>query len=184
MALTVVAVLSSCSGGHDHPAASPPATPSEAGGPHNVNDAAFLTLEIVHHAQAIAMADIALQKTHNARLRSLARQIKTVQSSEVAVMHGRLRAWHAETDNHGHTHLPPGNLTDSEMTSLRSVTGLEFDRYWSQMMTFHEMAAGELAGVERQQGIHPETRALARALDAAQDRLTDQLLDLLKAFPK
>jgi uncharacterized protein (DUF305 family) len=51
------------------------------------------------------MADIALRKTHNARLRSLAGQIKTAQSSEFTAMHGRLRTWPAETENHGHTHM-------------------------------------------------------------------------------
>jgi uncharacterized protein (DUF305 family) len=182
VAFATAAVLSSCGGGVDHSADSPP--PSRTSGPHNANDAAFLRLEIVHHGQAIEMADIALHKTHNPRLRSLARQIKTVQSSERTAMQDRLRAWHAETDNHGHAHMPPGNFTESEMSSLRAVTGLDFDRYWCQMMTLHEMATSELAGVERQQGLHPETRSLARALDAAQDRLTDQLLDLLKNFPK
>jgi uncharacterized protein (DUF305 family) len=184
VALAAVLVLTSCSEGADHRAGSPRATPSDASGRHNVNDAAFLRLEIVHHGQAIELAELALRQSQNARLRSLARQIESVQASELTIMHRRLRAWHAETDGDGHTHVPPGNLTASEMASLRAVKGLEFDRYWAQMMTFHEMATSEMAGVEQQQGIHPETRSLARALDSAQDRLVNQLLDLLKTFPK
>jgi uncharacterized protein (DUF305 family) len=94
-------LLSSGSGRAARPAASPRATSSEASAPDNANDAAFLRLEVAHHDQAIEMADLALRKTHNARLRSLAGQIKTVQSSEFTAMHGRLRTWPAETETTG-----------------------------------------------------------------------------------
>jgi uncharacterized protein (DUF305 family) len=185
--IAVVAALavSGCTASGDRRAPSSPATSTN--GPssrHNANDAAFLRLEVAHHGQAIELADIALHNSHNPRVRSIARHVKAVQSSERTSMQRRLQDWRAESDNHGHTHEPPGNLNAEQMASLRRVMGGQFDRYWCQQMVFHEMATSDMADTERQQGVDPATKRLASTLDAAQDRLVDQLLDLLKTFPQ
>jgi uncharacterized protein (DUF305 family) len=99
-------------------------------------------------------------------------------------MQRQARAWGSESDKHGHTHLPPGNLTDAEMRNLRVVKTAEFDHFWAQMMTFHEYAATELADVELQQGVHPPTRALARSFQAEEDRPANRLLALLESPPR
>jgi uncharacterized protein (DUF305 family) len=185
VAVSAALAVAGCTAGSDRPApSSPVVSTNRPAARHNVNDAAFLRLEVAYHGQAIELADIALGNSHDPRVRSLARHVKAVQSRELAAMQRRLQAWRAETDDHGHTHEPPGNLTAEKMASLRGVKGRQFDRYWCQQMVFHEMPTGELADVERQRGVDPETRRLAATLDAAQDRLVDQLLELLKTFPK
>jgi len=103
---------------------------------------------------------------------------------ELEAMQRQARAWGSESDKHGHTHLPPGNLTDAEMRNLRVVKTAEFDHFWAQMMTFHEDAATELADVELQQGVHPPTRALARSFQAEEDRPANRLLALLESPPR
>lgn len=158
-------------------------TSARAAPAHNANDAAFLRLEVAHHGQAVTLAEMALQKTHDRRLRALARRINTVQSAQLAIMKRQLVSWQAESDHHDHVHEPPGNVSAADLADLRAVQGREFDRYWLQTMTLHEIATHDLAQVELEQGRHGPTRTLARELDAAQDRLTNELLAVLKTFP-
>jgi uncharacterized protein (DUF305 family) len=57
------------------------------------SDANFIVMMIPHHEGAIAMADLALQRSRRAEILSLAERIRTSQSRENAQMRRWYRQW-------------------------------------------------------------------------------------------
>ena len=57
-------------------------------------DAHFIVMKIPHHEGAIAMADLALQRSRRPELRALTERIRTSQSCENAQMRRWYRQWY------------------------------------------------------------------------------------------
>jgi uncharacterized protein (DUF305 family) len=58
-------------------------------------DAHFIVMMIPHHEGAIAMAELALQRSRRPEIRALAERIRTSQSQENAQMRRWYRQWYA-----------------------------------------------------------------------------------------
>lgn len=56
-------------------------------------DAAFLDGMIVHHQQAIDMANIVLERTTRPEIKQMAQDIISVQTKEIETMQGWIKAW-------------------------------------------------------------------------------------------
>lgn len=176
--------LAACgSGGHDMstmpaagssaPAGDQPAGPP-AQGPHNDADVAFATGMIPHHAQAVQMADMALQRSTTAEVKDLATAVKAAQGPEIAQLSGWLTGWgkpvpavggsmamdHGAGDHGGMV----GMMSDEDMKKLGAATGKEFDTMWLRMMIEHHEGAVTMAGTQLAQGGNPEAKKLAQTI--------------------
>ena len=101
---------------------------------------------IVHHAQAIRMADLAPQRAGNAGLRALAARISAAQQPEIATLRAWLQARKLpETDGtHDHAGMP-GMQSEAAMTTLAAAQGTDFDHRFITMMTAHHRGAIQMA---------------------------------------
>jgi uncharacterized protein (DUF305 family) len=122
-------------------------------------DVAFMTGMVAHHAQALAMANLAARYAAAPAVRTLASRIHNAQQDEIALMQQWLRRrgepvpalhvddWrvmvhgggdHAAHAGHGGM---PGMLTEAELTALAEARGAAFDRlFLTSMIRHHEGA--------------------------------------------
>lgn len=186
-ALTALA-LTSCGGGShtSHPAtgsgptAAATSTPSygpAASGPHNAQDATFLTDMIPHHTQAVEMADMALSRETDAGVKALATQIKAAQGPEISQMSGWLVGWGKPVpagSGMGHDMSgmasSDGMMSNDEMAMLDHATGTEFAKLFLTGMTRHHEGAVTMAQAELSTGQNPEAKTLASKIIAAQNK--------------
>lgn len=163
--------------GHDMGSMSTTPTPSAssvgtpAAGAHNEADVTFATAMIPHHAQAIAMADMATSKATNAEVRDLASTIKAAQAPEIAQMSGWLTGWGEPVpDPAGASGMAMGDgmMSDAEMTKLHEADGTAFDRMWLQMMIKHHQGAVAMAATEVKSGSNADAKNLAQSIMTSQ----------------
>ncbi len=195
--LAVALGLTACgSGGHDagsghaSPASSaavaagPPAT-----GPHNDADVAFATGMIPHHAQAIQMADLAIQRGASAPVKDLAGKVKAAQAPEIAQLSGWLGGWgkpvpatggSMDMDHGAGQHAGmEGMMSAAEMDALAKASGAAFDTMWLQMMIRHHEGAVTMAKTQLAGGENPATKELAQAIITSQSAEITTMKQLL-----
>ncbi len=151
-------------------------------------DVEFAQGMIPHHVQAVAMADLAIERSTNPEVLDLARRIQAAQDPEIEQMRGWLTTWghdehDGETDhdaNHDEMH---GMMSDDDLSSLGGLTGPAFDTAFAEMMIRHHEGAIAMAEVVLTDGTDPEVRALAEAVITAQQAEIDELLSLQTAPP-
>jgi uncharacterized protein (DUF305 family) len=127
---------------------------------HSEADVRFMRDMIVHHAQALEMAELATTRTSRADVRLLAQRIDLAQRDEIAMMRHWLEARGHEaprTDSaaagghahHGHAHHGaahehadmPGMLSPAELARLAASRDAEFDRLFLEFMIHHHEGA-------------------------------------------
>jgi uncharacterized protein (DUF305 family) len=164
-ATAVLALAAGCGGddigGMDHGSGSgaqTTAAPSGSSSTFNEADVSFAQNMIVHHQQAVEMADLAATRAANAQAKTLATQIKAAQQPEIDTMTGWLTAWGKPTvpaGGHG-GHSMPGMMSTQDMDKLKAVSGAAFDKQFAQMMIDHHAGAIAMAGEVQKNGSHPE----------------------------
>jgi uncharacterized protein (DUF305 family) len=143
----------------------------------NAADVGFAQDMAVHHGQALAMADFAIDRAHSGQIRSMARQIILTQASERGLLQGWLAMWKAPQlpagepmqwmpehgSMHGHGGMP-GMATSAQLQQLGELRGRAFDRYFALLMTRHHEGGIAMARVAQRQASIPEMRSLAAAM--------------------
>lgn len=115
------------------------------GSTYNLIDATFVQMMIVHHRQAVQMADLAATRAGNPQVRSLAERISAAQKPEIDVMLAWLAARRLpENTDHDHTTMP-GMQSPEAVTALTAATGPDFDKRFVTMMTAHHEGARQMA---------------------------------------
>lgn len=146
----------------------------------NAAEIAFAQLMIPHHQQAVEMADLALQDSDSAQIKSLATQIKSAQGPEITQMQGWLTQWGAPTgmpttadsgdmpgmDMGGMS--SDGMMTSEQMSSLGSARGADFNKMWLEMMISHHEGAIQMAQDVKAQATNPQVVQLADDIIASQ----------------
>jgi uncharacterized protein (DUF305 family) len=151
----------------------------------NSADVSFTSEMILHHQQAVEMAQMAEQRASNAQVKQLATRIVQAQEPEIATMSGWLRRWgepmpSPSTDQNGQGGDDgPGMMTDQEMKDLEAASGTDFDRMFLQMMIRHHQGAVEMADAEQQQGQDPQAKQLATKISRDQTAEINEMQDLL-----
>lgn len=157
--LFVCAALSACSSAAG-PGAVTPAPAGEltaqagtsAGGyPHTAADVAFMSGMILHHAQAVLIAEWAPTHGASPSLQAMCERIVVGQQDEIGLMSRWLRSkneavpdpasFHAMMPGMDHSMLMPGMLTPDELSRLDLARGPEFDRIFLEYMIVHHQGA-------------------------------------------
>lgn len=126
-------------------------------------DAGFLRDMSAHHAQAVDMSMIILEKTEEQRLRTAAVDIARTQQAQIGIMQGWLTQWDLnsrgseppmawmEGHDHGHgggSETPermPGLATPEEMEELQEAEGTEAEILFLELMIEHHVGGIEMA---------------------------------------
>jgi uncharacterized protein (DUF305 family) len=144
----------------------------------NQTDVMFAQNMIIHHQQAVEMADLAATRAEDTQLKDLAADIKTAQAPEIEVMAAWLTAW-------GHPTMPPGGhgmpgmMSEDDMKELMVSAGAAFDRKFAEMMIEHHNGAIEMAREEKAKGADQAAKQLAATIEETQTREVATLQQIL-----
>ncbi|MEN9644042.1 MAG: hypothetical protein RL238_711 [Actinomycetota bacterium] len=150
----------------------------------NAADVEFAQGMIPHHEQAIEMADMALDPNvgASADVVTLATAIQAGQDPEITLMRGWLDAWGqpAMEDMEGHDMSSMvGMMSAEDMDELGTLTGVEFDKAWLEMMIAHHEGAITMAEDVKANGKNADVATLADAVIAAQTTEIETMTALL-----
>ncbi|HJU75988.1 MAG TPA: DUF305 domain-containing protein [Gemmatimonadaceae bacterium] len=121
--------------------------------PHTKADVDFMSGMIHHHAQAIAMAQLAPTNGASAAVQTLSARIINAQTDEIAIMQQWLRERNLTVpvpnpkgmrmvmNGVEHDMLMPGMLSEAQMKELTAARGQEFDRLMLTYMIQHHEGA-------------------------------------------
>ncbi len=120
-------------------------------------DVRFMTDMIGHHAQAVAMSNLAPTNGASPEIRTLAARIINAQRDEIALMQSWLRdraqpapevhisghtvMVHGAGESHAHHGTMPGMLTEAQLAELAAARGPAFDRLFLTFMIAHHKGA-------------------------------------------
>ncbi|MFI6236656.1 DUF305 domain-containing protein [Micromonospora sp. NPDC050784] len=114
--------------------------------PHNSLDVWFVRMMIPHHAQALAMAELAPERAADPVVRAIAERIRASQGPEMGMMRGWLQTRGLPAEVQGHDHGAMRGMQSPEaMRQLAATRGADFDRLFVRMMTEHHQGAIEMA---------------------------------------
>jgi uncharacterized protein (DUF305 family) len=160
----------------------------KASAQHNDQDVTFAEDMIPHHGQAVDMAAMAPERAQNARVKSLAQQIRSAQQPEIDTMNGLLTSWGKKTvaasgegsAHAGHGESMPGMMSDSDMKKLEATNGATFDRMFLEMMIEHHQGAVQEAEKEVAKGEDTAAKTLAQTIITTQKAEITEMESLLK----
>jgi uncharacterized protein (DUF305 family) len=157
-------------------------------GEFNDADVTFASRMIPHHQQAVQMASMAGYQATTPEVKRLAAAIQAAQDPEIKVMSGWLTTWgkpvpSPQHGSHHGTDEMPGMMTEDELSELGRAKGSMFDRMWLQMMIRHHQGAVAMAKTEQTAGKDPAAVALAKKIEADQNREIATMKRLLGRLP-
>ena len=151
----------------------------------NDADVEFAQSMIVHHEQAIEMAEIAKDpaRTASAEVVALAGRIEAAQDPEIKLMTGWLQARgtpvHMDTSGGHDMSEMTGMMSADDMDALAATSGTDFDETWLTMMVEHHEGAIEMATDIQAEGQNPDVKILAGQIVAAQHSEVDEMGQIL-----
>ncbi|WP_107767157.1 DUF305 domain-containing protein [Nocardioides terrigena] len=167
LTLGLALTLTAC--GNDEPAADNSAQVSETD--HNDADVAFATDMIQHHAQALSMVDLTVDRALDPEVQQLAEEIRGAQGPEIETMSDWLQEWGEKIpatmrdhSNAGHgsdsmgdsmdgmNGEMPGMMSGDELDDLENAPDSEFQTMWLEMMIEHHEGAIEMAREQQDDG--------------------------------
>lgn len=110
------------------------------------DDAGFMQMMIVHHAQAVTMSELAEQHAESQMVLDLAEKIEISQVDEIAFMEDWLEARDqpvANEEQRRTIHMP-GMLTPEQTAELGAARDAEFDRLFLTFMIQHHLGAVDM----------------------------------------
>lgn len=149
-------------------------------------DAGFARDMGEHHAQALEMSFLVLERTEDPDVRQLAMDITNNQATERGMMTTWLRMWDLpfarpdgarmtwmEHDHAAMEELPPGvsmpgMASPEEIQQLTDATGQEAEVLFLQLMTTHHLSGVEMAEAALADASSEEVRAAAQRMVSAQ----------------
>jgi uncharacterized protein (DUF305 family) len=140
-------------------------------------EAGFARDMIVHHAQAVQMAEIVRDRTNSDAIRLLASDISLTQQAQIGIMQGWLGVWGLPITGsepamkwmgHPTDGLMPGMATPDELDSLFKLPPERADVLFLRLMISHHQAAIPMAKAILKRTDEPEVRQLATSIIASQ----------------
>lgn len=180
-------VFAGCSSGPATPPNTPTSNPATAQSSgvaveHNQADVTFAQQMIPHHAQAVAMTDLAATRAVTPQVRDLAGRIARGQGPEIEQMNTMLDTWGAPRPQTGSmsSMAMTGMMSDQQMDELAAAGGPAFDQTFLTMMTAHHQGAVTMAQAELGSGQNPQAKQLAQAIITAQQAELVEMATLLR----
>lgn len=146
-------------------------------------DKHFIEQMIPHHADAIAMGHLALEKAEHQEIKDLGQNIISAQSSEIDQMKSWYQSWFNATapdvfagTSHGMgSGMMHGGMmnNESDIESLRTAT--PFDKAFIEEMIPHHQMAVMMAQMLKSSTTRPEMKQLADNIIEAQNKEIEQM---------
>ena len=188
--LALALALSATACGNDDDGSSTTATETSAT-EHNDADVAFASGMLQHHAQALSMVDLTLERPLDPDVTELAEQVRAAQAPEIETFTDWLTEWDEEIpetmrdhSNAGHdmgdmgdsmegmdTDMP-GMMSAEDMNGLQDAPDDEFQTVWLEMMVEHHKGAVEMAQAQTEDGQYQP------AIDLAEDIIASQTAEI------
>jgi uncharacterized protein (DUF305 family) len=166
---------------------------------HNDADVSFATDMIQHHAQALSMVDLTLERDLDPEVQTLAEDIRAAQAPEIETMADWLTKWGEEVPDTMRDHVNSGHdmgdmsdtmdemdqgdmsgmMTAEDMDALENASDAEFQDMWLEMMVEHHEGAVEMAETEQSDGQFKDAVDLAGQIVDAQKQEIDTMNGLL-----
>src|SRR5215203_608173 len=140
-------------------------------------EASFARDMIVHHGQAVQMAEIVRDRTQSDAMRLIAADISLTQQGQIGIMQGWLQAWGLPITGsepamawmgHPTDGLMPGMATPDEIGRLSQLPPDRADELFLSLMIAHHAAAIPMAQAILKRTDQPEVRQLAQAIQQSQ----------------
>jgi len=153
-------------------------------------EAGFARDMMVHHAQAVEMAEIVRDRTESEEIRTLATDISLTQQGQIGQMQGWLAVWGLSPTRTGPSMAwmghptegrMPGMASPEEVEELRELPPEEMDVRFLQLMIPHHRAAIPMAEDALERSDRPEVERLAGAIAASQGAEIEAMQDLLQS---
>lgn len=158
--------------------------------PHTQADVRFMSAMIGHHAQALAMAELAPVNGAGPQVRRLAERIQAGQRDEIVTMQQWLRDRGEpvpEAHEAMHGHRMPGMLTEAQMRELEQAKGPKFDRlFLTYMIQHHRGAVAMVKQLYGTPGAAQDETVFKFADDVGVDQTTEiaRMERMLDALPR
>lgn len=162
---------------------------------HNGADSAFAADMIQHHAQAMAMVNLTVDRPVSPEFGALSEGIRDAQGPEIEIMADWLQEWGEKVpetvNDHVHHDLGtvpegtedmPGMMSAAEMTALETASDADFPRMWLEMMIRHHRGAVEMSRTELKDGRFQPAVDLARSIISSQEAEIEQMNGMLAAL--
>jgi uncharacterized protein (DUF305 family) len=181
-ALVLSVTLSACGGGTAAPTAAPTTTeppvsaPADAGAQHNDTDIRFAQMMVPHHQQALAMAEMAVERAESPDVKALAEQVRAAQDPEIATLNGFLESWGIQPMDSGMDHSGMGHSGSGGMMTQGDMA---FDKMFLEMMIVHHEGAVAEAEREVAGGANAQAKELASQIISGQTAEIERMQQML-----
>lgn len=171
---------------HGSPTAGAPSTTTPVvAADHNAADVTFAQMMIPHHAQAVDMSEMMLQKPNvPGEVTALATKIKAAQGPEIETMTGWLKGWNEPTQmpSGDSGHGMEGMMSDEDMKKLDAAQGTEAARLFLNQMIAHHAGAIVMAKAEITGGKNANAVQLGKDIVSAQEAEIKEMQKLLASL--
>ncbi|WP_067860647.1 DUF305 domain-containing protein [Nocardia shimofusensis] len=168
----------------------------------NAVDIGFLQDMSAHHNQAVEMAGIALTRSTDTEVRTLAYDILTTQANQIGRMQGWLQMWNESaqtveghmgwmTDAGGHRHggsehtgpvdTMPGMASRDDLEALRRASSPELDTLFLSLMLRHHQGGIPMLEYAGEHAATTAVRTFSAGMAASQAAESELLTDMLTA---
>lgn len=155
----------------------------------NSAEAGFARDMMVHHAQAVEMAEILRYKTQSSEMRTLASDIALTQQGQIGRMEGWLDVWGLLPTGsepamswmgEPTSGQMPGMATPEQIQQLGQASPEEADILFLQLMIPHHQAALQMTDAILARTDRPEIKRLANAISASQQAEIQNMQQMLE----
>jgi uncharacterized protein (DUF305 family) len=152
-------------------------------------EAGFARDMMVHHAQAVEMAELLRDKNVSPEIETLAADIALTQQAQIGQMQGWLAEWGLPMTGtepamawmgHPTNDRMPGMATPKEIEALRKASPEVAEGSFLRLMIPHHQAAVPMAEAVLDETDRPEVRQLAGAIVASQKAEIEVMRNLLE----
>lgn len=145
-------------------------------------DQHFIEQMIPHHEDAIAMADIALEKSQRQEIKSLANDIKRTQSQEIEQMSKWYKDWFGKDVPKKTAVVGMNGMMGGQDNFEELNNASDFDKAFIEEMVRHHEMAVMMATMLKNSTARPEMKELAENIIDAQTKEINNMRDWYKAW--